>query len=517
MASGEDFEIEVITTKGDRDVDSPLPEIGGKGLFTAELEGALRAGKIDVAVHSLKDMPVENADGLVIAAIPEREDPRDKLIFNPDVRDPEAGSLPISSGCRVGSSSLRRRGALLNIRPDLELIDLRGNVPTRIEKLRRGNYDAIVLACAGLNRLGLDLGNLEWQDLPVDCCPPAPGQGALGIQCREGDARTLAILETIHDPVTALCVNAERRLLQKLGGGCSMPLGALIQPESDGGFRIDVGLFAEFGPGAAIMRSLRGTDPFELANRVAQELAPFIGTPLRSTSIVLLRPGGEGGELAAAMRVAGATVSTQALTELRPVLMPSGTWQDLPENPILAFSSPRAVDRLFEETSAGGVSLCRARLFAGGQATASAIMARGLACSTPASGRGGGSALAQHLLDTDLDPNLPIYYPCARDRHGSFENALEAAGRDVRPLVLYETHELPEARLDVSAKDIVVFTSPSAVTAYAHRQVANQPRAIAIGPTTAKAMQDADISSLGTASTATPAAMLSLLKDIQDA
>lgn len=212
----------LIQTEGDRVLELPLPEIGGKGLFTQELELALGEGRIDVAVHSLKDLPVEDSAGIVIGLIPEREVARDVLVS----RNGERLEV-LQHGAVVGTSSLRRQGQLLANRPDLVIKSLRGNVQTRLKKLENGQYDAIVLAQAGLVRLGLE-AHIS-QVLPYKTMMPAPGQGALAVQCRQGDRETLELLAILDDPVTRAEVEAERRFLEALGGGCSLPVGALAE------------------------------------------------------------------------------------------------------------------------------------------------------------------------------------------------------------------------------------------------------------------------------------------------
>ena len=207
-----------ITTSGDRIQDRPLTEIGGKGLFTQEIEQALLAGRIDCAVHSLKDMPAECPPGLVIAAIPEREDPRD-AILSPTYASIDA--LP--NGARLGTASLRRQAQARHRRPDLVIVPLRGNVDTRIAKLARGEADAILLAVSGLNRLGLGRLPRGFID-PVEC-PPAPGQGALAIQTREADADAPWLRALRHRPTT-LAVAAERGALTALEGSCRTAIGA---------------------------------------------------------------------------------------------------------------------------------------------------------------------------------------------------------------------------------------------------------------------------------------------------
>ncbi|MDP2975158.1 MAG: hydroxymethylbilane synthase, partial [Anaerolineales bacterium] len=216
----------VITTQGDKILDVPLPEIGGKGLFTQELEAELLSGRVHAAVHSLKDLPVENPPGLTVGAIPVRAEVRDALV---SARGYTLSTLP--AGAKVGTSSLRRAAQLLAARPDLTTDSLRGNVDTRIRKALEGQYDVIILAGAGLTRLGLEKHVTDW--LPLDVMLPAPGQGALAVQCRANDQTTLSLLAALEDDATRKAVTAERAFLQGLGGGCAVPVAAFGEVTSD--------------------------------------------------------------------------------------------------------------------------------------------------------------------------------------------------------------------------------------------------------------------------------------------
>ncbi len=217
--------IDLIDTRGDLNRRDPLPAIGGKGLFTAELEEALRRGQIDLAVHSLKDLPVEDSPGLTVVAIPERASVQDMLVSSKAIR---LETLP--AGAVVGTSSLRRAAQVLAVRPDLQIKDIRGNVDTRLRKLNDPayGYDAILLAQAGLQRLGrADFEQAH--PIAAELLLPAPGQGALGIQGRAEDADVCRYLEVLDHAPTRAAVTAERSFLAGLGGGCSLPVGALGQ------------------------------------------------------------------------------------------------------------------------------------------------------------------------------------------------------------------------------------------------------------------------------------------------
>ncbi len=217
-----------FTTEGDKRLDRPLPEIGGKGVFTQELERALSDRGIDVAVHSLKDLPTDETQGLVLGAVCDRSDARDVLIS----REPHTlESLP--QGARIGTSSPRRAAQLLAVRSDLNILPLRGNTDTRVRKAMDGEYDAIVIAAAGVIRLRLTSVVREY--LPFDVMLPAPGQGALAMQCRSEDDAVRSLLHTIEDPACRSEVYAERAFLEALGGGCSAPVGAYAKLQTSNG------------------------------------------------------------------------------------------------------------------------------------------------------------------------------------------------------------------------------------------------------------------------------------------
>lgn len=259
------FEIRKIVTKGDRILDVTLSKVGGKGLFVKEIEQALADREIDMAVHSLKDMPWQLQEGLMVGAIPKREDPRDGLIM-------KAGrSLhDLPQGATVGTSSLRRSCQLQALRPDLKIEPLRGNIDTRLRKLETEGLDAIVLAAAGLHRMG-------WQDritsyLSEEECVPAVGQGALGIECREEDEDLRKLLECYHDADTAHTVQAERAFLGRLNGGCQVPIGAHAVLVGSGGTVRLTGLVGSAEDGTILRETMEGEHPDSLGVAVAQRL-----------------------------------------------------------------------------------------------------------------------------------------------------------------------------------------------------------------------------------------------------
>ncbi|HEX6809899.1 MAG TPA: hydroxymethylbilane synthase [Gemmatimonadaceae bacterium] len=253
-AHGVHTELVAFKTAGDKRVDQPLREIGAKGLFTHELETALAQGRVDCCVHSLKDLPTDSPSGLTIAAVLEREDPRDVLVVNASIPAESLAELP--RGSRVGTSSLRRRAQLRAARPDLDVVDLRGNVPTRVRKVDEGQVHAAILAAAGLRRLDAHGRISAWLDAPEWL--PAPGQGAIAVQARDDDAPALGILARLNHAPTAVAVAAERAFLAALEGGCQVPIGALVMSDASG--LVLYGLIADID-GRRVLRGHAPVDP----------------------------------------------------------------------------------------------------------------------------------------------------------------------------------------------------------------------------------------------------------------
>src|SRR5271165_131327 len=262
-ARGYEVEIEVIHTTGDKITDVALAMVGTKGMFTKEIEEALAAGRVDLAVHSLKDLPTELPPGFEIAAITERQDPRDAFCSRH-----YSSFQELPQGARVGTSSLRRQAQLKAVRPDLDIHPLRGNVDTRLRKLEQGEYDAIILASAGLNRLGKT--ELIKQIIPAEIMCPAAGQGALGIEIREGDVATRELLAFLNDANARAATTCERALLSKLGGGCQVPIGAFAEVKD--GKLLLMGVVARPDGSEVLREQQTGTDPLALGELVADAL-----------------------------------------------------------------------------------------------------------------------------------------------------------------------------------------------------------------------------------------------------
>jgi hydroxymethylbilane synthase len=254
-------ELVKMVTRGDKILDAPLAKIGGKGLFVKELEQGMLEGNADIAVHSMKDVPIDFPDGLHLAAILEREDPTDAFVSN---HFQSLDDLP--ENARIGTSSLRRQCQIKARFPNAEILSLRGNVNTRLAKLDADDYDAIILASAGLKRLGM--GERIRQSLPTDVSLPACGQGAIGIECRVNDIEINEMLKALHDEATAVCVVAERAMNAKLNGGCQVPIAG----------------FAQFENNKIVMRALVGNPDgsviYRTEGRAVREQAIYLGERL---------------------------------------------------------------------------------------------------------------------------------------------------------------------------------------------------------------------------------------------
>lgn len=269
-------ELVVVMTEGDRRRDVATTALGGKGVFTAAVQDAVLDGRAHAAVHSAKDLPAAPVPGLVLAAVPEREDPRDVLVTGSELRAATVGDLP--EGARVGTGSPRRAALLRHLRPDLEVLGLRGNVDSRLRRVRTGDFDAVVLAAAGLRRLGLDGEGIP---LDPDVFVPAPGQGCLAVEAREDDTETLGLLGAVTDPPSRVALRGERAFLARLGGSCTLPAGARLEP-GDGRIELHGFLSGEDGGGFVTDRVAGpGDDPEGLGAAMADRLLAAAGPEVR--------------------------------------------------------------------------------------------------------------------------------------------------------------------------------------------------------------------------------------------
>ncbi|MBB6451934.1 hydroxymethylbilane synthase [Salirhabdus euzebyi] len=259
------FEVKKIMTKGDKILDVTLSKVGGKGLFVKEIEQAMFDKEIDFAVHSMKDMPSELPEGLIIASIPEREDHRDAFIS----KDGKTGLMDLPEGAIVGTSSLRRGAQVLVQRPDLKIKSVRGNIETRLRKLKEEDYDAIILAAAGLQRMGWS-SEIVTEFLAPDVCVPAVGQGALAIECREEDKEVRELLAKINDAETTRTVTAERTFLHLLEGGCQVPIAGYAYLDGE---EVVLSALVSKSDGSKVVHEIvRGKDPVEVGKEAAERV-----------------------------------------------------------------------------------------------------------------------------------------------------------------------------------------------------------------------------------------------------
>ena len=507
-------EIQTFETKGDRTLDQPLPEIGGKGLFTAELERALAEEVIDIAVHSLKDLPVESAPGLTLGAITERADVHDGLVAR------KAWTLEtLPEGAVVGTSSLRRQAQLLARRPDLTVKSIRGNVGTRVRKALEGDYHATVLAAAGLRRLGLADVATQW--LPLRLMLPAPGQGALAVQCRAADGETLSLLRAIDSEPVRRATTAERLFLQALGGGCSAPIAAYAAPHSSG--RLYMQALIATPDGRTVIR-LRGEDddPERMAGRLAEEArrrgAEIIlaavrersgvqmtaaPRPLANKRVVVTRPPHQAPEMAARLRALGAV----------PVLFPTITITPVEDTTRLdrALASLESYDWIVF-TSVNGVAIFFSQMDALGVAS-SAFHGVGVAAIGPATG----DALRREGIEPDFIPEefvaeriaeglgdvqgLSFLLPRAAIARPTLREMLAEQGATVDEVPTYNTLPAepdPQAIEALDHVEVLTFTSSSTVRnfvrlvggAAAAREIAARAVIACIGPITAGTVEE---------------------------
>ena len=523
--------LQPFVTQGDKTqaLDQPLPEIGGKGLFTAELERALLAGEIDLAVHSLKDLPVEDVPGLTIGAITSRADVRDALVAR---NGWTLATLP--PGAVVGTSSTRRAAQLQALRPDLTIRSIRGNVETRMRKVFNGDYDATLLALAGVERLGLTATITE--RLSLDRMLPAPGQGALAVQCRADDQETLALLAVIDDAAVRAAVTAERAFLHGLGGGCSAPVAAFAQvQETEGKAQLQLEALVASADGQQIIRVTGASSTVTskggvllgeqlAAQALAQGAATLVGQKagFMETAKAAMRPSSPltGKRVVVTLTPEQSTTLLEKLTTSGaiPILMPTIRIEPLADLAALdaALRAHNRYDWLIL-TSANAVTILSERLCALGM-TAQDLQHLSIAAVGPATTEGLHTyGLTPHFVPQRFEAaeiatglqaqlgalqGLRILLPQAAIARQNLAEALTAQGAVVDVIPIYQT--LP-ATLDSTALtalqqgvDVITFTSGSTVRNFMQGLLDNkltpellQTTTIAcIGPQTAAAAQE---------------------------
>jgi len=504
-SAGAEVEIVVLETRGDRIDDLPLTKVEGKAFFTAEIERALLDGTVDVAVHSHKDLATESPAELAVAAVPARGPHEERLLIRPEVHDPNGAFLPLGLGANVGTSAPRRAAQLVTLRPDLVVEPLRGNVPTRVRRLREGRHGAIVLAAAGLERLGLDLDGLVVHALAPRHLVPAPAQGALAIQTRTGDAEIAELVRcAAHDADTAAAIAAERRVLVAAGGGCSLPLGAWIEAGPTD-FVGRAFLAADHPVSGAPTRWIeaRGATPDAVATQLVDGLLaarPTDAGPLAGRRIALAGSGVRG-HLAERLRTLGADVVLERVIAYEDLEAPELVERvaALRTGDVVALTSRRAARRLAGLAVPSGVTIA-----AVGPSTAGAAARAGW---PPALvGDGGAAELAARL---PITAGTRVLFPHAAEPLPDLPRGVRERGGELVGVPVYRTTPVPdvEPAADVDAR---VYQSPSAVRALATRESESAVLRVALGRTTWQALDEAGLDAEPTSESGPEAAIRAL-------
>lgn len=467
---GIDSEIKIIKTQGDKIQHLSLEKLEGKGFFTKEIEDALLNNEADLAVHSHKDLPTESHHDLVIAAVTEREDPSELLLVRKECVD-EKQKFSLKKNAVTGTSSSRRKSQLLAFRSDLVLQDLRGNVPTRVDKLRRGDYDAILIAAAGVERLGLDLSDLHAEKINPKEIIPAPAQGVLAIQVRRENITLIEKLKLINRPEVAVQTGIERKVLNLFQGGCQMPVGVYCEYDDDQELykvwtskseswdRLPVGIYTE--------SKNAGSLPEKIVSKIKS---------VRPAPVFITRNLKAGDYFSRILSEHGFAVAGKSLIEMKPVsfaLVPQTEW--------IFFSSKHAVKFFFLQKP----ELRSQKFGCIGKSTAEAIRKYGkradfigYSTDTKMTGKQFASRVGSGS----------VLFPMAKGSMRSVQNGFVKPGQTI-DLVVYETVKT-ETAIDVSATGIFVFTSPSNVEAFFEKNKLNSShKAVAMGDATAVALR----------------------------
>lgn len=453
-------EIKIIKTQGDKIQNISLEKLEGKGFFTKEIEDALLENVIDIAVHSHKDLPTELTPGLMIAAVSHREDPSELLLIRKDAVD-NSKAFELKENAIIGTSSARRMVQMKFFRPDVVMKDIRGNVPTRIEKLRSGNYNAILLAAAGVKRLQLDCSDLHEINLPATIFIPAPAQGVLAFQCRRNDEKTIAVLKQLNHADVVERIFIEREVMRLFQGGCHMPLGVFCKKENSV-FRIWTAQAADKSD--ELKRLYLETDNIEAA-----PVKIFHSLQKKSNRSVFISSNGNADSPFIKLLTAkGFNVQAKSLLNIQPVKInsvPSADW--------LFFTSKNGVQNFFSQ-----VKNINYKIAAVGEETATCIKSLGYAVDF--TGYGDNREIAATFLRHAAGSS--VLFPQAET---SADKLFNLIGREktVIKLVVYKNEIISE--FEINAPDILVFTSPMNVDAYLHKyEITEGIHIIAIGNTT---------------------------------
>ena len=480
--------LKIIKTKGDttQQWNTSFNKLEGKGFFTKELEDELLAGTIDLAVHSCKDLPTEYPIGLTIAAYSKRANPFDILIIRKDKLD-ETKVLKLPANAIVGTSSARRKAQLLAFRKDIELNDIRGNVPTRINKLRNQEFDAIVLAAAGVERLAINLDEFEVVELKAPMFVPAPAQGVLAFQIRENDLEMIDICKILNDDDSHIITKIERDLLHDFEGGCQIPLGVFSKKEND-----LVHTWISYADAwNAIPKRMHFVE--SETNVISSLFRNQIVEKLKNhqpTSVFISSDLSEDEYLVRVLKSHDYKVKYESFIEFKSIdfTLPNDTdW--------LFFSSKNGVKHFFKSQISSEISELKSQIniAAINQGTAQAIYELGLKVDFI----GNGSDLQKIAHDFDAVANGKIVFPQAKKSMQSIQNNL-TKNKNVESLIVY--HNQPKSTIDKRSEAVLIFTSPMSVEAYFTKYtLENFQQIISIGKTTSKKLQEFSLKNIKTA------------------
>lgn len=469
---GVEAEIQIIKTQGDKIQDLSLDKLEGKGFFTKEIEEALLAGEIDLAVHSHKDLPTESPAGLLIAAVSYREDPSELILVNKDAVD-EKQKYGFKKKAIVGTSSARRKSQLLAFRDDIVITDLRGNVPTRIQKLRDKRYDAIMLAAAGVERLGIDLSEFYCEKINPKEFVPAPAQGVLALQIRSDDKKLTSLLQKLDEPEVAQTIAVERKILNLFAGGCQLPLGAYCEKhEEESGetmFKVWVSKAASWNK-FPLQLYLESRKSETLAEKVVSKL-----NAIQPASVFITRDAKKYDYFQKALTAHGFTVEARSLIEIKQIPL-----RKFPKTDWVFFSSKNSVRHFFEQKPV----LEEIKFAAVGKSTSEELRRFGKK-----------AEFIGYSTDTTLTAkqfasvvgSRTVLFPQAKDSMKTIQLQFKKPGQAIN-LIVYET--IKHNIADLPAAEILVFTSPSNVDAYCEQhKISPAQRVVAMGDATANALR----------------------------
>ena len=481
---GHQVEIKIIETKGDtsQQWNTSFDKLEGKGFFTKELEEALLNKTIDVAVHSHKDLPTENPDGLIIAGVSSRENPADWLIIREECVD-DKQKFSLKSGAKVGTSSARRKSQFLSYRPDVELSELRGNVPTRIKKLKEGNYDAILLAAAGLERLELDLSDFHVEQLEPIEFVPAPAQGVLAWQIREDDYKLSDVFDALCDYDVMVNINIERRVLNLLDGGCQLPLGVYCDTELNEHdrklFKVSVSVAEAWNTQPQFLY-FETTNTENLPEKIVDQIQRIKNQIKDSgVSVFISREENESPNLTRWLTNIGIKVENKSLIDLKKL-----TLKELPKSDWLFFSSKHAVEFFFMQKPEVG----NAKIGCLGKATSQALREFGKRADFI--GQSTDTKLVGKQFAARVGPGK-VVFPIARDSVQTIQWQFPKQ-QNVINLPIYATLKVPHEIAENT--NILVFTSPSNAESFLEKnKILPHHKVIAMGETTEKSLIKAKV------------------------